>query len=129
MDKIVGITMIAVSCFLLLTLKDVPFEAAAFPAAFFGLLILLSLILVLGPWKGKYKVENARDVIAGIGIMIVYTLLLPFAGFIVSTIGMMWLSVWLAGHRKRWYVPPLIAVGLTMSIYAVFFELLAITPP
>jgi len=54
MDRITGIILILLSCFLLWSLRKLSFEAAAFPVVLFAILIFLSFFLIFGRWKGRY---------------------------------------------------------------------------
>lgn len=129
MDRITGIVLILLSCFLLWSLRTLSFEAAAFPVVLFAILIFLSAFLVFGRWKGKYTFENPRDVGVAAAVMIVYSLLLPLTGFPITTGVMLWVSMWIGGYKGSKYKLPIIAAVLAGCIYWVFFRLLGVPEP
>lgn len=129
MDRITGIVLILLSCLLLWSLRNVPFEAAAFPVVLFVILIFLSSFLIFGRWKGKYTFENLRDVGIAAAVMIVYSLLLPLTGFPITTGVMLWVSMWLGGYKGSKFKLPILAAVLAGCIYWVFFKLLGVPEP
>ncbi|OGP65132.1 MAG: hypothetical protein A2170_05640 [Deltaproteobacteria bacterium RBG_13_53_10] len=129
MDRITGIVVILLSCFLLWSLRNLPFEAAAFPVVLFIILIFLSSFLIFGRWKGPYIFENRRDVAVGALVMVAYSLLLPLTGFPFTTGVMLWASMWLGGYRGPKYKLPLFAAVLAGCIYWIFFKLLGVPEP
>ena len=129
MDRITGIVFILLSCLLLWSLRNVPFEAAAFPVVLFVILIFLSSFLIFGRWKGKYTFENLRDVGIAAAVMIVYSLLLPLTGFPITTGIMLWVSMWLGGYKGSKFKLPILAAVLAGCIYWVFFKLLGVPEP
>ena len=129
MDRITGIILILLSCFLLWSLRKLSFEAAAFPVVLFAILIFLSFFLIFGRWKGRYTFENGRHVIVGALVMIAYGLLLPVIGFPISTGAMLWGSMWLGGYKGSKFKLPIIAALLAGCIYWVFFKLLGVPEP
>jgi hypothetical protein len=129
MDRITGVILILLSCFLLWSLRTLSFEAAAFPVVLFSILILLCLFLIFGHWRGRYTFENGRHVAVGAMVMIVYGLLIPVAGFPITTGAMLWGSMWLGGYKASWYKLPMLAALLAGCIYWVFFILLGVPEP
>jgi hypothetical protein len=129
MDRITGIVLILLSCFLLWSLRTLSFEAAAFPVVLFSILIFLSAFLIFGRWKGKYTFDNPRDVGVAAAVMIVYSLLLPLTGFPITTGVMLWVSMWIGGYKGSKYKLPIIAAVLAGCIYWVFFRLLGVPEP
>jgi hypothetical protein len=129
MDRITGIVLILLSCFLLWSLRTLSFEAAAFPVVLFAILIFLSAFLIFGRWKGKYTFDNPRDVGIAAAVMIVYSLLLPLTGFPITTGVMLWVSMWIGGYKGSKYKLPIIAAVLAGCIYWVFFRLLGVPEP
>jgi hypothetical protein len=129
MDRITGIVFILLSCFLVWSLRNVPFEAAAFPVVLFVILIFLSSFLIFGRWKGKYTFENPRDVGIAAVVMIIYSVLLPLTGFPITTGVMLWVSMWLGGYKGSKYKLPALAALLAGCIYWVFFKLVGVPEP
>lgn len=60
--------------------------------------------------------------------MVVYYLIMPYIGFIFSSLLFLAAMFWLLGER-RWQIILLLSVGTTLALYGVFHELLHVMLP
>lgn len=95
-------------------------------------LILVSAGLLLHTVMGKRKEEDEapgmlsegpRRVYITMGILIIYVALLPYLGFILSSVIMLFALIQWFGTYKIWLSLP-VAIAMTLIIYFVFKSLL-----
>ncbi len=97
-----------------------PLGPKAFPLIVAGLLILSSIYLIARPdptpqWPG---LRRMIEVIFGVAVMAAYTMLLPAAGFVVSTAGAASVLSWRLGAKP---VEAVVAgVLIAGGLYATF---------
>lgn len=133
-DRIIGIILLVMAIAFAIgawNLPDVGGEEGAgakyYPLGIACVLALLSLILMIVNTKtGGVKISEKalkKGFPQVIGICLVYVVLLPLLGFILSTVVLMLTCFWLKQERK-WWLNLIVAVGLTVAIYLLFATLL-----
>jgi hypothetical protein len=122
--------------FVFTTSFSFPIEAAIFPQLSSALLFVLSSFLMFASFKGKsegtntankkgFKYTSAILLIVG---FVVYTLLVNLLGYILTTLALVYYTIFVIGYRKqKWLIiTSIVSVALT---YAIFGLLLGVPLP
>lgn len=103
-----------------------------FPAILGWMLIILGFILLVQTfiWKHKdisklFSVEKNKFIYKICGIAVIYCVLLPFIGFIVSTLLFLFVLGYILGLRKRKFLTlfPIVGTILIVFIFEVLFQI------
>ena len=135
----VSLTMVAIVWLWLVGtyIPDIPTEGEpgprAFPFLLGGLLAILGVALTFQPGPEGPGLHAAGDgrrlAVITFGLLIAYAFVLDKAGFIASTIALMIaLMAGILGLR-RWVLIGSLAVGFTVTCWAVFVSLLGVPLP
>lgn len=127
-DRILGSTVIIISLILLYSLRDATVEAYVFPAFFLVILIIFYLILIIKPSEDKIKFQNLKDLGLQVVLIILYINVLPYVGFIISTLIFLFSSIHFSGY-KNWRKNLLVTVIVTVLLYIVFNYYLQVRLP
>jgi putative tricarboxylic transport membrane protein len=106
---------------------------AFFPRLLAGVLAGLAVVLIMRALSGRSNPTPPPAMRLGVflgtlGLMIVYSLALPRAGFLVATPLLLAGVIWLLGLR-RWSTVAGTAVGVTATLYIVFARMLKVLLP
>lgn len=122
-------------------IKDGHTGARYWPMVMLAVIIILMLIKIVKIWRFlpqeqrkfnlgvfKLKEKGVQNLLLSMAWLLLYILVLPYAGFVLSTIILFAGMAWLTGGRK--VLPILIAsVGITLAVWAVFVWGLDVHPP
>jgi len=133
-DRIFGIVGLALAAFYIwsatlieLSFISDPVGPRTFPIIVGSVLGLSSLVVLLRPdaeplWP---RFSRLAEIAGAVVVMIVYALLLPEAGFVISTAAAAAFLTWRLGTAPLW---SLVVGGLTsLGIYAVFHLILGLS--
>jgi len=113
-------------------IKNQGLSGAFFPNLLFGVLILCGLSLLYQGWKRQVKVELPKfqwnKLIPWFIILMVYSIVFEYMGFIIATLVFMVLGMLLLGERRPAIIGavPLIS---TFGIYYLFSKVFMIVMP
>ena len=136
---IIGICMIIIEVVLYIASKDIPKQSAAYPKALIILAFILTCIFmtrcVLKIRKEGFKKEEQTvvpgamlQVVISMIITILYVVLMPYLGFIISTLVYSFGIMFYLGMRNI-FVLVLVPPGVTLFGYFVFNSILYIFLP
>lgn len=128
-DRIVGITSILISLFLLFSLKGKAFEAVAFPAALLIIMVLLSIILIFDKKKEEYKFSNFKDVLLNYLLFIAYIVVMPYVGFIISTTCFISLFIIMSKYKMKKIMVIIMSLLVSLITWFIFSYLFGISLP
>lgn len=98
------------------------------PLALGVLIIVLALISFLRPDVRHIELPHLRRILLILGGLVVYALLLEFAGYVVATTLLLGFLLIVLGERFRWW-QPVTAVGVALATYYVFRIVLGLPLP
>lgn len=135
-DFYLSIVLAALCIFVFVESSTFPREAATFPKISSGVLFVLAALLMISSLKGTkpkpdaaeskgFKYANAGFLVAG---LVAYALLLQFLGYIITTLALVFYTIFIMGYRdkKGLIVTTLVSVVLC---YLVFHSLLDVPLP
>ena len=133
-DRVAGGVLLLVSIVVVIASWQLPETAAAdvmgpkmYPMTLACVLAGFSIALMLArPRAGGAKVTRellAHSFLPIVGLLALYVALIPWLGFVVSTLGLLLTCFRLKGER-RWGLNVTVALGSTLTIYLLFAFLL-----
>ena len=133
-DRVAGGVLLLVSIVVVIASWQLPETAAAdvmgpkmYPMILACILAGFSIALMLArPRAGRAKVTRellVRSFLPIVGLLALYVALIPWLGFVVSTLGLLLTCFRLKGER-RWGLNVTVALGSTLTIYLLFAFLL-----
>lgn len=128
-DRAVGVTGIVFSAYFISTIWNTQFETKAFPMVSLVMLMVLSAILALRRDRKQYALENVKQVLMGVGLLLLYILGLKFIGFIAASILYLFAFVFLNRFEGRKIVAVVYCIVLPVFLYTVFQLLFHIRLP
>lgn len=128
-DRAVGVTGIVFSAYFISTIWNTQFETKAFPMVSLVMLMALSAILTLRRDRKQYALENVKQVLMGVGLLLLYILGLKFIGFIAASILYLFAFVFLNHFEGRKIVAVIYCIALPVFLYTVFQLLFHIRLP
>jgi len=128
-DKTIGVLCILVSVFLLFSLRGNTLQTTLFPIMLLVVFIALGLVLIFIKEKETYKFSNFRTVLLIYVIFAVYIIILPYAGFIVSTALFIGVFLFLTKYKTSILGFILTPIFLSLSIWFVFGFLFKVSLP
>lgn len=119
-DRQVGLAGLFALGFLLYTLRDRSFQAKAFPTALLAILAVLCVIMIFRKEGESYDFAYLGQVALYGGLLILYVLLLPRIGFILSTSGFLAGFLFLQKYpTKPWWIV-LFSIITALVLYFLF---------
>lgn len=107
-----------------------PTHEKFYPLCLSVLMVVLSLVLLVRPVKQEVRWPKGKNLIK-IGItlcaILLYSLLLHSIGFIICTVILMGLCMWVFEAERQWILP--VSLSMTILFYIVFDRLLGLTLP
>ncbi len=136
-DAVVGGLLALLSLFLLLETREIPhpplipISPAFYPRVILSVFLLLSLLLVIsgvrahrrvGQWDWRTWFARYRLILGSFLLFGLYTLVLSFLGYLLSTLLFVTVMQWLLGRRGLRRLPGVlaVAVGASVGTYVVF---------
>lgn len=119
-DRQLGIIGLVVFLFLLGTLWDRSFQARALPTVVLAILIVLSITMICRKQQERYDFTYLRHVLLYGGLIIIYVILLPLIGFVISTSGFLAAFLFLQKYPMKPWKIILFAICTSFVFYALF---------
>lgn len=109
------------------------FGPGFFPLWISVLLFVLSIVYLINSRKEIIPIntlfpkgENLREFLEIAGSMIVFVILVEWAGFVISGT----IALFFVMYRSfKWYYASLLSVGITIAVFIVFVKMLAVPLP
>jgi len=128
-DKTIGILSILVSAFLLFSLRGNTLQTTLFPTMLLIVFVVLGIALIFGKGKETYKFSNFRTVLLIYIVFVIYIVVLPHLGFIISTALFIGLFLVLTKYKTSKLGFVLIPIAVSLSIWFVFAYLFKVSLP
>ena len=137
-DKFTSVFLIMLSIFLWVSLSDVPPNIAYYPKVLVFSLFAFSLILLIQLFLPRKVLDTSSPECAGfacgrpmlelVGLSIIYILVLPYLGFICSSLVFLVVLMWRLGVR-RWLPLAGVSIATVVFVYLAFEEGLMVPLP
>lgn len=116
-----GLAGLAAFSFLLFTLRGKSFQARAFPTALLVLLLFLCLVLIVRKDRGGvYDFSSLLQVLLYGGLLLVYVVLMPYIGFILSTAAFLSAFLILQKYPMKKYWIVLFSLATAAALWLLF---------
>lgn len=135
-DSLAGIIFLIIGLLALYGARELSHLGGVFPRTASMLVIFFSLLLLINSGRGGKPVEKVKDpwyVIIIIILAILYIAIIPYLGFLLTSIIFISLVAWMLNsnrHGSRAIIMAIITgVGISFGFYAVFSYILAVPLP
>ncbi|WP_408011268.1 tripartite tricarboxylate transporter TctB family protein [Pseudalkalibacillus sp. A8] len=124
-DLILSVFLLILSVFVYAKSLKMPTNAGEFPILLSIVLGILSILLLFSSFKkkkqdaGSIKYTNIQYIFLGIIAMLIYSVILSYLGYLLSTLFLFLSILFLIGYRKKTF-GVLIGVIIVVAIFAIF---------
>lgn len=137
-DKFTSVFLILLSGFLWWSLREIPADAAYYPKALVFCLFVCSLILLIQPLISRISHKTSAPECSGfvyrrpifelVGLSVIYLFVLPYLGFIVSSVIFLVVLMWRLGVR-HWLLLAGVSIATVVLVYLGFEKGLMVPLP